>query len=267
MQISRRSFSTSVVAFAALPFYTQAQAQISMATAINRAARLRALSQRSTKLYAQLLLDVMADNASNTLATAQRLMQASIDDLRRATLKGAAATLHADTTQLVSALIGELAGKPSKEGLVKVNTAAGRLLTEANKLTAQLTTDTKQNSSRIIDVAGRQRMLSQRLAKNYFLQVADLSSASVRKEMTDDVREYREAATTLAAAPISTQAIRNDQQLAQMQWTLFEAALSRKADAEAMRTVATTSERLLEVNNNLTELYEFAMRDLLGSTS
>jgi hypothetical protein len=34
-----------------------------------------------------------------------------------------------------------------------------------------------------------------------------------------------------------------------------------------MRTVATTSERLLEVNNNLAELYEIALRDLLGNTN
>jgi Type IV pili methyl-accepting chemotaxis transducer N-term len=266
MQISRRALSTSALFLVTLPFSTRAQAQISMATAINRAARLRALSQRSTKLYAQLLLDVVPDNAAATLSTAQRLMQVSVDDLRRASLKGSAANLYADTARLVVALTAELITKPSKDGLVKVNAAAGRLLTEADKLTTQLTTDAKQSSSRIIDIAGRQRMLSQRLAKNYFLQAADASGANVRNELTQDAKEYREAAAVLASAPISTPAIRNDQQLAQMQWTLFEAALARKTDPEALRTVATTSERLLEVNNNLTELYEIAMRDLLGST-
>lgn len=267
MQISRRQFSTGVVALATLPLSLRAQAQISKATAINRAARMRALSQRSVKLYAQLALDVMPENTLNTIAVAQRLMQLGVDDLRKASLRGASATVLASVADYVAALSGELGGKPSKEGLPKINTVADRLLTEANKLTIQLTTDSKQGSSRIIDLAGRQRMLSQRLAKNYFLQAAGVTSAGTRSEVTQDVKDYKEAVESLTAAPISTTAIRNDLQLARSQWILFEAAIARKPDAEGMRTVATASERLLEVNNNLTELYEIAMRDLLGSTS
>ena len=252
---------------AALPFHTKAQAQISMATAINRAARMRALSQRCVKLYAQAVLDVMPENTLNTIAVAQRLMQVGIDDLRKASLRGPSATMVTSVADSVAALSGELGGKATKEGLPKINTVADRLLTEANKLTIQLATDSKQGSSRIIDLAGRQRMLSQRLAKNYFLQVAGTTNPGTRNEMTQDAKDYKDAVESLAAAPISTSAIRNDLQLARSQWILFEAALARKSDPEGMRTVATASERLLEVNNNLTELYEIAMRDLLGSTS
>lgn len=267
MKISRRNFTSSMAALAVLPFTTRAQAQISMATAINRAARLRALSQRSVKLYAQLVMDVMPESTLNTVAVAQRLMQLSIDDLRRATLRGPSSALLASAADSVAALSGELVAKASKEGLPKINATADRLLTEANKLTIQLTTDSKQGSSRIIDLAGRQRMLSQRLAKNYFLQAAGTTSSSTKTDIAQDIRDYKDASESLAAAPISTAAIRNDLQLARSQWILFEAAIARKPDAEGLRTVATTSERLLEVNNNLTELYEIAMRDLLGSTS
>jgi hypothetical protein len=256
MQTTRRALTISLASMATLPLHTKAQAQISMATA-----------QRSVKLYAQLALDVMPENTLNTIAVAQRLMQVGIDDLRKASLRGSSATLVTSVADSVAVLSAELASKATKEGLTKINASADRLLTEANKLTIQLITDSKQGNSRIIDLAGRQRMLSQRLAKNYFLQAAGATNPGTRNEMTQDAKDYKDTVEVLTAAPISTAAIRNDLQLVRSQWILFEAAITRKSDAEGMRTVATTSERLLEVNNNLTELYEIAMRDLLGSTS
>jgi hypothetical protein len=45
----------------------------------------------------------------------------------------------------------------------------------------------------------------------------------------------------------------------------FANAIQRAPDAETLRTVATTSERLLDVMNNLTNLYDAALKDLLGS--
>jgi hypothetical protein len=52
--------------------------------------------------------------------------------------------------------------------------------------------------------------------------------------------------------------------LGESQWTFFEAAISRKPDPDSLQIVATTSERLLEVTNNLTALYDAALKDLLG---
>jgi hypothetical protein len=244
----------------------RAQAQISAATAINRSARLRALSQRSTKLYAQVTLDVLASNARDTLTVAQKLIQTSLDDLARASLSGALSSQYAIVTQNANNFIASLSAAPSKDSLAKINTNADRLLKEADKLTSMLEANTKQGSAKLLNMAGRQRMLSQRLAKNYFLAAAGLETATSRSQLGDDRNEFKQALVSLESAPVSTPAIRNELQLAQMQWTFFEAALNRKQDAEGMKVVATTSERLLEVSNNLTNQYETALRDLLGNT-
>ncbi len=266
-QFSRRTAIQSLAAVAAFPAMSlRAQAQISAAVAINRAARLRALSQRTTKLYAQIVLGVLADSARETMGTAQKLVQVSIDDLAKAGFTGAAVTQFAAVNQSAVAVLSASGGSPVKDGLAKLNPLADKLLSDANNLTSTLEVSTKQASARLINVAGRQRMLSQRLAKNYFFIAADLDTAATRKQMTDDRDEFKQALATLGAAPISTPSIRNELQLAQSQWVFFESTVARKPDAEGMRIVATTSERLLDVNNNLTQLYETALRDLLGNT-
>ncbi len=267
MLTTRRSAVLSIAAITMLPALPlRAQAQISTALAINRSGRLRALSQRSAKLYAQSSLDVLSQNARDLMGAAQKLIQLSLDDLSRAALTGTAASQLATVSQSAAAFSTLIASAPSKESLPRINAGADRLLAEADKLTVMLEANAKQSSAKLLNTAGRQRMLSQRLAKNYFLTAAGIETATTRSQLNDDRAEFKSNLEALGAAPISTPAIRNELQLAQAQWTFFESALIRKADAESMKTVATTSERLLEVSNNLTSQYEIALRDLLGST-
>ncbi len=266
MAIQRRSVLVAACAAAITPWSISSNAQISTAIAINRAARFRALSQRIAKLQAQMLLGVMASPARETLASAQRLMQLGSEELSKANLTGQAAALFTTLTRSVASLNATVTSNVTKESLVTLNTQANKLLDDANALTTHLEESSKQASARIINLAGRQRMLSQRLAKNYFLAAAGLEAPLVRTQLGSDQNDFRQALNTLNTSPVSTPSIRNEIQLSQSQWVFFESALARKPDAEAMTTIATASERLLEVNNNLVVLYETALKDLLGST-
>ncbi len=244
----------------------RAQAQISLAVAINRTARMRALSQRGVKLYAQLMLDVQAVNTREAQAAVQKLIALSLDDLGRANLSGALAAQLATTSKTSATFLASLGAAPSKENLVRANSHADRLLAESDALTSLLEAASKQNSGKLINLAGRQRMLSQRMAKQYFLAAAGADSPGSRSLLATDRADFKQALKTLSAAPVSTPGIRNDLQMVEAQWLFFETALDRKADAESLKNIATTSERLLELNNNLTTQYETALRDVLGVT-
>ena len=76
--------------------------------------------------------------------------------------------------------------------------------------------------------------------------------------------EFKQALVVLAAAPLSTPGIRDELALGASQWVFLDAALQRKPDARGLDAVATTSERLLEVMDKLTGLYDSALKDVLG---
>ncbi|MEN9669766.1 MAG: hypothetical protein RL018_43 [Pseudomonadota bacterium] len=267
-QISRRSLIQLAALCLVLPAAHSANAEISLATAINRCARFRALSQRGAKAYAQLALDVMPEVALKTLATVQRLFQQGFDDLGQASLTSdlgkQIATLQTEVIKLLT-LITE---KPKHEQLVTVNSQADKVLALAHKATEALalSSASKATSGKIIDMAGRQRMLSQRMAKNYYLTAANVNLTAATQQIVQDKTEFNAAMATLIKTPISTPAIREDLELCSAQWFLFEAALDLPRNrADAMKNVASTSERLLELTNSLTDKYEKALKDVLGN--
>jgi signal transduction histidine kinase len=269
-QMSRRSLIRLAVLSLALPAAHSAYAEISLATAINRCARFRALSQRGAKAYAQLALNVMPEAAQKTLATVQRLFQQGFEDLAQASLTPdlvkQIAVLQGEATKLL-ALINE---KPKLEQLVMVNTQADKVLSLAHKATEALSqasaSASKAASGKIIDMAGRQRMLSQRMAKNYYLTAANVNLTAATQQIQQDKIEFNAAMAVLIKTPISTNAIREDLELCSAQWFLFEGALDLPRNrADAMKNVASTSERLLELTNSLTDKYEKALKDVLGN--
>jgi outer membrane murein-binding lipoprotein Lpp len=266
MTITRRRIFELGILCTLTPWSIGADAQIAVATAINRAGRFRALAQRSVKAYAQLVLDITPGASRNTLAQAQQLMAQGLDDLSKAGLGGEAASTLLMVRQDVAALSTALSGTPSKANLPKLSIQADKLTAAADKLTSLVEAGAKQGGSRIVNIAGRQRMLSQRMAKNYLLTVAVADSKALRDELAADRVEFKKALAALEAAPVSTLAIRNDLQQLQNQWTFLEAAISRAADPETLRTVSTASERVLELANNLTVQYEAALKDVLGTT-
>lgn len=265
MHPQRRRLLQAAALAVLLPPAHSANAEISLSAAINRAARFRALSQRCAKAYCQIFLDVLAANARDSLNSAQRLIQAGFEELARGGFTTSTVKEIQGIQQQATALTTLLAVPPSKQAVSHVALQADKMLEVANKATETLESLAKQPSARLVNIAGRQRMLSQRLGKNYFLIQAGLDAKPLRDQMASDSADFRQAMAVLAAAPISTPAIRNELALADSQWIFFDAALRRNPDPVAMQTVATTTERLLEVMNNLTGLYDSALKDVLGS--
>jgi signal transduction histidine kinase len=269
-QVSRRKLIQLAVLGFVLPTAHSANAEISLATAINRCARFRALSQRGAKAYLQLTLDVMPEGAQKTLATVQRLFQQGFDDLSQTSYSPEIAKQIAGIQTEATKLIALITSPPKHEQLIHVTTQADKVLVLAHKATEALAlasaSASKAASGKIIDMAGRQRMLSQRMAKNYYLTAANVNLMAATLQIAQDKTEFNTAMTALIKTPISTSAIREDLELCSAQWFLFEGALDLPRNrADAMKNVASTSERLLELTNSLTDKYEKALKDVLGT--
>lgn len=261
---SRRTIVQGLVGLALLPSARSANAQLSLPTAVNRTARFRALSQRTAKAYCQAYLNVLPEQAKSVLGTAQKLFDSGFADLGRASLPADLAKQILAIQTQVNTLRELVAKSPTKEAVGLVNAQADSVLALADSTTQALEGLTKNASVKLVNLAGRQRMLSQRMAKNYFLLAANFNQTNIRDQLVADAGAFKQALATLKAAPISTVAIRNELELGQSQWVFFESAIARKPDTDGLAAVATTSERLLEVMNNLTGYYDEALKDILS---
>lgn len=245
-----------------------AQAQVALSGAINHAGRFRALSQRMAKAYCQQHLMVLPAAAADVMANARKLVQQGTAELVRGSQSGqwpADVVRQLDEVQKQFALLDELTAVPtSRAAVVAVSEQSDRTLLVAQAVTEAIEKMARVASARLVNLAGRQRMLSQRMAKQYFLLAAGVDPKASQTQMNADAAEFKQALQALAAAPVSTPAIRTELELGQAQWLFFEAAMRRHPDTKGMEAVATTSERLLEVMDRLTSLYDAALREVLG---
>ena len=237
---------------------------MAIATAINRTAKFRALSQRMAKAYAQLFLGVLPDRAREVLTTARQLVHSGFDELDQHEWPADVAKLLAEVRTQSGRLEALTAQTPTKELVAQVAVQSDRMMDAANAATLALEKLAQGGTAKLVNLAGRQRMLTQRMAKNYNLQALGLDSKAARDLLGADAQEFKRALDELGKAPISTPAIRAQLDLAQGQWVFFDAAVQRQTDKRGLEAVATTSERLLEVMNRLTDLYEVALKDVLG---
>jgi len=248
--VNRRVF-VSCGALALLPYASAAPVPLSQA--INRSGKMRALSQRLSKAYVQRYVNVLPERAHDIQTASRQLISSSLAEL-------GSASLSSDTRSLLQALDKDfqrlLETVGTRKDVLEVARAADVVMENADRLTEAFEMQSPQSSARIVNIAGRQRMLSQRAARAYFLMAAGHDTPAVRTQLTNARNEFNLGLATLQAASIPTPAIRYELELAKGQWLFYEGALSE--------TVATTSERVFEVMDNLTSLYDTALRDLIG---
>lgn len=264
--LSRRSIIQYAALVAVSAPAISANASIPISVALNRTARFRGNAVRCAKAYCQIHLKVLPDLSQELLANVQRQIASGFESLNTA-------NFSSDIVPLFNALRSEnvnfmsaLGAQPSKASVLQASQQADRMFAAANRMVEALQAQSKQTTARLINQAAFVRNRSQRLARNFFLAAAGHDNKDLRDQLISDRADFTRALDELNKAPISTPAIRNELGLAQSQWVFFEAALNRKADEESMRQVATTSERIHDVGDALTALYDAALKELLGST-
>ena len=111
-----------------------------------------------------------------------------------------------------------------------------------------------------INKAGRQRMLSQRMAKFYQGIAWGVGDANSSAELEKARKDFTAAHQELAAAPANTPAIKDGLALVLLLLFFFDIALNKKETGDNRKqlttNVATTSERILEEMESIVGLYE-----------
>ena len=261
-RMKRRTFaSLSVASISAclLPSIAVSQV-IDINDAINKAGRQRMLSQRAAKSYMAMGQKIQGDHADKILTASMALFDRQLAELKAFAPTPEIKTTYATHETLWSdykvALVGSAAAKAGAEPVL---TLAGKVLQTANQATVQLEAFSGKATSKLVNISGRQRMLSQRMAAFYLSASWGVQAPVSATELAKAKDEFIKAHDLLKNAPESTPAIKTELQLAETQFTFFEQALRDlkpgAGDATAQTNVFTTSERILQVMDGVTGMY------------
>lgn len=231
--------------------------------AVNRAGQLRMLSQRLVLCYAQVLSRLETSHATHHIVDCIQRVDSNLGILRRAISTDGYGTLVERVAEAWIAVRALCERPPAADALTSLDDAAERMLESAESLTSFLETSGLVSSLHVINVAGRQRMLGQRIAKLCFMLAIDPSAGRVA-QLRDLSGTFTSALGYLDALPLSSPVIRVELNNAHLEWERLGQALDSISDASALAQVSDASERLLEASERLTDQYEQAMQMLIG---
>lgn len=246
------------------------------ADAVNRAGQLRMQSQRFVK--GLVLRGMPRPRPDDHLAdTAQRL-QANLDHLASLPLADPVAAQLASTSAAWAALqacAGADAASRAPDAAIwlarldEADHRAEALLDQADRLTAALEAASGRRNLQVINLCGRQRMLSQRLAKQALLAAVlpDPAAAMQTAAGVVTMREFEAALLALEQAPLASEGIRAALAQARGQWHRLLDGQRRAGSGDAVAgraALARESDALSTSFDQLTSLYEHSMQVLLG---
>lgn len=252
------------------------------AEAVNRAGQLRMLSQRLVKLYLLQQAGLPAARCNEQLKLSMQRIEANVAHLGKNLSKLTHGDLLAQVVltwgQLKQALYGVGNPKAPKASLPMptyelVDELAELLLQEAERLTSNLEHGGTVAPLQLLNVAGRQRMLSQRFVKYALLGMAGDNGLMLRSEagMAESRAAFEQALIYLNGLPLTSEDIRTTLEAAGTGW------LKILADVRAIQCacgpqrliglehLALHSEELLDVFERLSDYYERSMQMLVGS--
>ena len=236
------------------------------ADAVNRAGQLRMLSQRIVKLQTLLCTGTERAGSAALLAQSVQRVDANLEHLGRALSKATFGDLLDAVHAVWGPLKAGLGDAPETPRLARLDELAEGLLKGAEQLTTSLEGAGMLTTLHVIIVCGRQRMLSQRLAKQALLAALLPGEAGQtnRTGGAQTVKEFEETLVYLNRAPLSSADIRASLDSAGAAWQQLTGGL-QQADQPAGRLVlASASEALLDAFDRLSELYERSMQILIG---
>lgn len=233
----------------------------SLSQAINESGRLRMLSQRMAKAYLLKAMDIQPDKAHAQFLASFNKFEANLSDLHQFSSElGSPISIETSLktiNQEWQSYKSELHKDPTQFSAANILSLSDKTLLACETLVSELEKAAERDSARWVNLSGRQRMLSQRIAKLY--SAISLSGDIERYDsgLKQAIHEFDLALEELMHSPDNTHYVNHKLKKVATQWNFSKQGfkLLDKGSSTPL-VISMTTETILKQMNDITALYE-----------
>lgn len=231
--------------------------KLSPIVAVNKSERLRMLTQRMVKAYCQIQLGIREGGAERILQDSMDAFDSELHDLSAAASSPELRKAVAHEQEIWLKIKPLLLDETNMEGVRRLNDFGESLSVAAQELDELLEKQSHNRGIEWMDLAGRQRMLSQRIVKFYLLRKLNIHTHETAAGIEKVKQEFNQLQITLLKGAQNTPDIVDELHVVSGLWEKMTGILSNPAAKPAeLDTLVVTSERILEILDRATTLFE-----------